>query len=100
MSQQRSRLFAAAFVLLLSLPHSAPKSEERLNREGRRRTDVVGIFPDRMVVIRLVGAVLAEQNDEWAIAQHRYLSVESLQVAQGMAVIEEKEVMPALAQAS
>ncbi len=62
---------------------------ERLNKEVKRRADVVGIFPNEASITRLIGAVLFEQNDEWQ-TQKRYMQVEAF------AQIDEEETDPIL----
>ena len=51
---------------------------ERLNGEIKRRTEVVGIFPNEAAITRLVGAILLEHNDEWAVQRSRYITLESI----------------------
>ena len=69
---------------------------ERLNKEVKRRADAVGIFPNEASIIRLIGAVLLEQNDEWQL-QHRYMQVEAMADITAPPIDADQNTLPTLA---
>lgn len=71
-------LRAATGTLAPAIFISVTNPLERLNGEIKRRTEVVGIFPNEAAITRLVGALLLEQNDEWAVQRSRYITLESM----------------------
>jgi len=58
--------------------HTGYQPARATQRRGQRRSEVVGIFPDEAAVIRLIGALLLKQNDEWAVERARYMSLETI----------------------
>jgi transposase-like protein len=68
---------------------------ERLNKEIKRRADVVGFFPNEASITRLIGAILLEQNDEWAVQRGRYMTLESVAQVSDNAMVALPVAVPA-----
>ena len=75
---ERSRLAYMTFPKEHRTKLHSTNPIERLNGEIKRRTDVVRIFPNDDAIVRLVGALLLEQNDEWAVQRARYMTLETI----------------------
>ena len=74
--RSRCRCGPRTVTLRVSIRFTSPN--EQLNGEVKRRTDIMGIFPNDAAITRLVGALLLEQNDEWAVQRARYMTQETM----------------------
>ena len=79
MDESRSHVLAYRDFPPITRPrHASTNPIERRKVAVKRQSDVVGIFPEEDAIVRLVGAILLEQNDEWAVQRSRYMTLEAI----------------------